>query len=126
MPGLATIAAIIAAVAFVSFGAGYAVESWHLGKNMEKLKGENTLLIQANDRCAGDIANAKTAMQQILTDTRQREQQAADAMQKAQPQVEQRQAVITKIKSKPEVALNMQCEAIKLEQIEYVKGRKGE
>lgn len=122
----AVLAAILAAVAFVSFGGGYMVERWHLSAQIEKVTGQNEVLKQANGKCADDIANAQTAMKQIVADTQERERQAADAMQKAAPQVEQRKAVITRIKSLPQVSPDQQCEAIKAEQIVYVQTRRGE
>jgi hypothetical protein len=58
--------------------------------------------------------------------SQERERQAQESMKEAQPQVEKRTAIITRIKALPAVPLDQQCEAIKQEQIEYVRERRGE
>jgi len=120
----AILGAILGAVALVAFGAGFALESWRTGAQIEKLKGENTLLTSFNDNCAADVQNVKTAMAALMQATDEIEIQAAEMMKKAEPQVKKRTATITRIKALPSVPVDMQCEAIKEEQKEYVQARK--
>ena len=116
--------AIMLAVAVVSFGAGFAVENWRQGAQIEKVRGQNTLLSNVNDKCAEDVANARTAMLILEAATNELERQAAKAVKEAEPKVAERKRVIATIKASPHVAPDMQCEAIIKEQVEYVQTRK--
>jgi hypothetical protein len=110
----------------LSFGGGYAVESWHTGAEIEKLKGTNTELTAANDRCVNDIKSANAAVQAMTAVAAERERQAVESMKQIQPEVQVHAARITRIKALPQIAPDMQCEAIKQEQIEYVRERRTE
>lgn len=116
--------AIAIALFVIGFGGGFAVADWRKSGQLEKLSGTNNQLTDANSKCAADIKNAQTAMQAMTAVSIEREKQAQEAQQKAQPQVEQRRATITRIKALPAVPVDMQCEAIKQEQIEYVIARR--
>jgi hypothetical protein len=118
-------AGIILVLALVAVGAGWVIEHWRTGAEMEKLRGENTLLKAAGDKCREDVRNVRTAMQTLMQEADKRELQALEAMRKVEPEVKTRTVTITKIKELPPLPLNMQCEAIKEEQIEYVQMRRG-
>lgn len=120
----ALIAVIVVVASAVSFGAGWAVESWHKGAEVEKLRGDNKLLSTAGGKCEADVRNIRQAMQAIQDEAEERARLAEEAMKQAQPKVETRTKVITQIKTLPTVAPDKQCEAIKQEQIEYVGWRK--
>lgn len=115
---------IAIAIALLSFGGGFAIADWRMSGKVEKLQGNNNLLSDANSKCAVDVQNAQTAMQAMTAVSQERERQAQESMRQAQPQVEQRTATITRIRALPPVPLDQQCEAIKQEQIAYVKGRR--
>jgi hypothetical protein len=118
-------AGIVLVLALGAVGAGWAIENWRKGAELEKLRGENTLLKAAGDKCREDVRNVRTAMQALMQEADKRELQALEAMRKVEPEVKTRTVTITKIKELPPVPLNMQCEAIKEEQIEYVQMRRG-
>lgn len=122
--------AITAAIAIALFGIGLGggalLMHWKASGTIEKLQGNNNQLTDANGRCAADIKSAQTAMQAMTAVSQERERQAQESMQQAQPQVERHIATITRIKAMPSVPIDMQCEAIRLEQIEYVKRRRSE
>lgn len=122
LPAMLAIAAAVIAV--LSFGGGFAVADWRANGKIEKIQGTNNQLTDANSKCAADIKNAQTAMQAMTAVSIEREKQAQEAQQQAQPQVQERRATITRIKALPTVALDMQCEAIKQEQIDYVIARR--
>lgn len=113
------------AMAF-AFGGGFALSDWRSSGTIEKLKGDKALLAAANGRCASTVENAAKAMKELQNAVAERERQARQSMQQAQPQVEQHQAVITRIKALPKVPLDQQCEAIRREQVAYVQGRREE
>lgn len=120
----AIIAIILAVFVALAFGGGFAVSSWRDGAEIQRLNSSNAVLSAANDKCATDIQNVRAAMTALTDATTTLEKQAAKEMQKAEPKVAERTRVITKIKAMPKVAVDMQCEAIKNEQIEYVQARK--
>lgn len=119
------LAIVIAVSSAVSFGVGWAVENWRKGAELEKLRGENTLLSTASGKCELDVKNARAAMLALTAEAEERAKQAEDAMKQVQPKVETRSAIITKIKTMPVIAPDAQCEAIKQEQIDYVAWRRG-
>lgn len=129
MPLLAspTVLAIIFGVAVIAaFGGGFALADWRMSGKVERLNGDNALLKQANGRCASNIQAAAKAVSDLQAAVAERERQAEQSMQQAQPQVEQRKAVITRIKALPSVPVDQQCEAIKREQVAYVRERREE
>lgn len=126
MPIASILAMIVAVSVITGFGGGYAIANWRKGAEIEKVRGENTVLTNANNHCAADIVSAKAAMTDIIAQVAERERQAAEAMNKAQPEVEKHQAKIIKIKAMQAIPLDQQCEAIKQEQIAYVKARRSE
>lgn len=121
-PGITAI--IIAVLTALAFGSGFAVSDWRDGRKVEQLQSDKAILRAANDKCETDVQRVKQAVQAMESVAAEREKQAAEQMQDAVPLVKQHQARITKIKALPPVKLDMQCEAIIQEQIEYVKTRR--
>ena len=97
---------------------------WKASGTIAKLSSDNSILKTDNGRCVTDIASVRKAMDAMTAVSQERERQAVEAQQKAQPQVEQRRATITRIKALPAVPVDEQCEAIKQEQIDYVIARR--
>lgn len=115
---------IAVAIAVLSFWGGFAIADWRMSGEVERVKGQNNQLTDANGKCAADIQNVQAAMQAMTAVSQERERQAQESMRQAQPQVEQRTATITRIRALPSVPLDEQCEAIKQEQIAYVRERR--
>lgn len=123
-PAIAAIA--IAVLTAVAFGGGFLVSDWRSNAQIERLKGKNTILSSSNDRCVLDVANVRAAVIAMEGIAREREKQAEEAMKQAEPIVERHTAKIIRIRSLPSVKPDMQCEAIKAEQIAYVQSRRDE
>lgn len=117
-------AIVILVYTALAFCGGYVVSHWRSSAVIERVNGNNTVLSNANDKCAEDVANTQLAIKALKEATAQREHQADEAMKEAAPKVAERKRVITTIKALPKVALNQQCEAIIREQIEYVQSRR--
>lgn len=124
IPALLAIGAAV--IAILSFAGGYSVESWRKGAEIERLEGTNAELTAANGRCAADIETANKAITAMTNIAAERERQAVESMKQIQPEVQVHAARITRIKTLPQVAPDMQCEAIRQEQIEYVRERRTE
>lgn len=120
-PVLAAI--ILAITASVAFGSGWAVNGWRMDGKMHKLDTANTVLVAANDRCAADIQLVRAAMHDMTAAVAQREKNAADAQREAQPEAEIHTRRAKTIRAMAPVPLDMQCEAIKEEQLLYVQSR---
>lgn len=106
------------------FGAGYLVADWRSGEEIERLRGDNTLLAGANNRCVRDLKAVNQAVGEVLNLAQEREKQAQDAMKEAQPVIERKKAKVIQIRALPAVAPDQQCEAIRAEQVSYVQFRK--
>jgi len=117
------LAGALGGVVLVSFGGGFAVENWRKGAEIEKLKGENSLLLSVGGKCQADVRQVREAMQALKDETARMKKEAEEAMRQAEPEVIERARTITKIKTLPTVKLDMQCEAVKHEQVEYVRRR---
>lgn len=121
-PAITAIAILIYTA--IAFGSGFLISDWRSGAKIASLEGDKTVLSTANDDCAADVANAKTAMDLLERSTNELERQAAKAVKEAAPKVAERTRIIKEIKAQPKVAPDQQCEAIIKEQIEYVQTRK--
>lgn len=120
----AVMAAILAGVVVLAFGAGWMVEGWRKGRVIERISGENTLLETAQRKCTIDVHNARQAVGEITRQVEQLEKLADQAMREAEPQVLERKATITRIRALPAVDAAKQCEAVMLEQAAYVRDRR--
>jgi hypothetical protein len=116
--------AIAIAIFLVGLGGGALVMHWKDSGKITRLESDNSILKTDNGRCVTDIATVRKAMDAMTAVAAERERQAVEAQQQAQPQVEQHRATITRIRALPPVPMDMQCEAIKQEQIEYVTARR--
>lgn len=99
------------------------MSDWRSSGEIERLKGDKQVLTASNNKCAADLRNVNKAVTSILDAAIAREKQAAEAMQRAQPQIERRQARITQIRNMPAVPIDGQCKAIREEQAGYVLAR---
>jgi hypothetical protein len=97
---------------------------WKDSGKITRLESDNSILKTDNGRCVTDIATVRKAMDAMTNVAAERERQAVEAQQQAQPQVKQRLTTITRIRALPPVPIDMQCEAIKQEQMEYVQARR--
>lgn len=120
----AAIGAILSGVAVLAFVGGFAVADWRSGAEIERLKSDSKLLTASNNKCVADIQNIRSAVKELESVAVERERQAQDAMKQVQPVVERRKAKIVQIRSLAPVPLDMQCEAIKSEQMAYVQSRR--
>jgi hypothetical protein len=119
-------AIIIGVVAALAFGGGFAIADWRKSGELERARSESKLLTASNNKCAEDVHNVNTAVQEMLNTAIDRERKAAQAVKEAEPVIEKRKAAITRIRALPAVRLDMQCEAITQEQIIYVQARHSE
>lgn len=119
-------AIVILIFTVLGFGGGFLISDWRSSAEIAKVNGNNTVLSQANNKCAEDIGNVRIAMTTLEAATNELERQAAKAVQEAAPKVAERTRTIIKIKELPQVAPGQQCEAITKEQIDYVKARRRE
>ena len=116
-------AILMGVIAAFSFGGGFAIGDWRMASRLERLSSDNALLKAANERCATDIQNAKTAVDSLVALAEARDRAAAESMQQAQPEAEQHTARVLKIRKLAPVPQDQQCEVIKTEQIAYVQSR---
>lgn len=116
-------AIVIAVLAALAFGGGFALSDWRMASQIQRLNSNNAVLSAANDRCANDIESARMAMQTLTTTTEMREKNAAKAMQGAETAAAKHKDNAKKIRALPPVAPAKQCEVISAEQIRYVQSR---
>lgn len=114
----------VAVLLLIAFGGGFAVSSWRSGEKLEKIRGQNQTLANANDECAEDIANAQNAIKQIEVVASERARKAAEAVKQAQTAAKTHKGRIVQIKAMPAVKPEAQCLAIEREQAAYVASRR--
>ena len=120
-------AAVIAAVAGASgFGTGWALNGWRLGADVARLEGQNTAYAGANARCGVNVAEVKAAVSEIVKQGEQRAAEAAKAIKKAETAAVVHLNRAAGIINRPPVPPEQQCDVVRAEQIEYVKGRHDE
>lgn len=119
-------AIVIAVLAALAFGGGFAVSDWRAGAERVRLTSSNATLKAANDKCAIDIGQVRAAMEQLLTVAAKQEKSAKDAMKEAEPVAQTHTAKAIKIKRMSPIpkAEPDQCKAIIAEQIKYVQERR--
>jgi len=124
---LAIAAAIIAAVAGASgFATGWKLNSWRLGAEVAELRGENTAYAGANERCSVNVAEVKAAVGEIVKQGEARAVQAAKAIKKAEAAAVVHINRAAGIINRPPVPPEKQCDTVRDEQVEYVRGRHDE
>ncbi|SCY26458.1 hypothetical protein SAMN05216420_10440 [Nitrosospira sp. Nl5] len=116
-------AIVIAVLAALAFGGGFALSDWRMASQIQRLNSNNAVLSAANDQCATDIQSARMAMETLTATTAAREKNAARAMQGAATAAAKRTDNAKKIRALPPVAPAKQCEALAVEQIRYVQSR---
>jgi len=124
---LAIAAAVIAAVAGTSgFVGGWTLNGWRLGETIARLEGENTAYAGANARCGVNVAEVKAAVSEIVKQGEQRAVEAAKAIKKAETAAVVHLNRAAGIINRPPVPPEKQCDTVRDEQIEYIKGRRDE
>lgn len=124
---LAIAAAVIAAVAGASgFAAGWKLNGWRLGAKIERLAGEASALSSANERCAVNVAEVRTAVAGIVKAAEERAVEARKGIAKAEAAAVKHINRAAGIIARPPVPPEKQCDTVRDEQVEYVRARRGE
>ena len=119
----AIIAIVLAVFVTLAFSGGFAVSNWRASGEMQRLNSSNAVLAAANDKCATDIQSVRKAMDVVTAAAEVREKAAKVSMVTATRTADVHTAKAKQIKALPLIQLDKQCEAIRLEQMEYVKER---
>ena len=120
----AIIAIVLAVFVTLAFSGGFAVSNWRASGEIQRLNSSNAVLAAANDKCATDIQDVRKAMDVVTAAAEVREKAAKVSMVVATRTADTHTAKAKQIKALPPVKIDKQCEAIQLEQIEYVRERK--
>lgn len=130
MGSLATLGIVIAVTALVAFGIGWKVESWRMSgkvaeaeKVSDGLRLENNVLRSVNDQASQDVKAVKAAFAVLEQNAVDHAKAAQEAIDQANAVVADRMIEIARIRAKPPVAQDQQCETLIDEQLEYVKTR---
>lgn len=123
-PAIAAIA--IAVLTALAFWGGFAVADWRSGKEIARLNGDNTLLSASNNKCAADIQSVRSAVEAMDSVAVERDRQARESMEKAQPEAKKHTAKVIRIRALAPVPKDKdkQCKVIKEEQAAYVQERR--
>ena len=120
-------AAVIAAVAVsTGFAAGWKLNGWRLGADVAELRGANAAYAGANERCGVNVAEVKAAVGEIVKQGEARAAQAAKAIKKAESAAVVHINRAAGIINRPPVPPEKQCDTVRDEQVEYVRGRHDE
>src|SRR5687768_9773139 len=116
---------ILAFIAVFAVGgiAGGVVMHWKDGAKIERIAAQNSSLSAANDKCATDIVAVREAIAAMKKAAAEREKAAAVSMVVATRTADKHVAKARQIRTYPPVAIDMQCDAVKREQVEYVRDR---
>src|SRR6187455_510263 len=122
----AVTAVVIAVLAALAFGGGFALSDWRGAAQIQRLNTNNAMLSAANDRCATDIQSVRMALEALTVAAAKREKDAARAMRAAATAAATHTGNAKKIRSLRPVPLERgkHCEAIATEQIQYVQNRR--
>ncbi|ARO87828.1 hypothetical protein EBAPG3_008645 [Nitrosospira lacus] len=122
----AVTAIVIAILAALAFGGGFALSDWRMASQIQRLNTNNAMLSAANDKCATDIQSVRMALETLTVAAAKREKDAIKAMRSAATAAATHTGNAKKIRSLPPVAAaapGKQCEVISMEQIQYVQSR---
>ena len=119
-------AIIVAVLAAVAFTGGFAVSDWRSAAEIQRLNSDNAMLSASNNKCASDIQTVRAAMDALTTASMTREKNAAVAMRHAGTAAAKHANRAKDIRSRPPVAPQYQCEAIRREQAAYIQTRRQE
>ena len=122
----AVTAVVIAILAALAFGGGFALSDWRAAAQIQRLNTNNAMLSAANDKCATDIQSVRMALEALTVAAAKREKDAVKAMRAATTAAATHTGNAKKIRSlrpAPAATLGKQCEMISTEQIQYVQSR---
>lgn len=122
----ALLAIILGITVALSFAGGFTVSNWHDSGKMAALSSSNAVLKVANDSCAEDISTAHAAYATLENVAAERTENVAREVKAVEPKAQVHVNRSKTILALPSVPINMQCEAIRLEQLEYLKTRRTE
>ena len=122
----AVTAVVIAVLAALAFGGGFALSDWRGAAQIQRLNTNNAMLSAANDRCATDIQSVRMALEALTVAAAKKEKDAARAMRAAATAAATHTGNARKIRSLRPVPLERgkHCEVIATEQIQYVQTRR--
>lgn len=119
-------AIVIAVLAALAFGGGFALSDWRTTAQIQRLNTNNAMLSAANDKCATDIQSVRMALEALTVAAAKREKDAVKAMRAAATAAATHTGNAKKIRSLQPVRAAIpgkQCEMINTEQIQYVQSR---
>ena len=76
-------AIVIAVLAALAFGGGFALSDWRTTAQIQRLNTNNAMLSAANDKCATDIQSVRMALEALTVAAAKREKDAVKAMRAA-------------------------------------------
>ena len=122
----AIIAIVLAVFVTLAFSGGFAVSNWRASGEIQRLNSSNAVLSAVNDKCATDIQDVRKAMDAVTAAAAERQKAAEVSMVVATRTADVHTSKAKQIKSMPPIQIDKQCEAIRMEQIDYVRERRGE
>lgn len=122
----AVTAVVIAVLAALAFGGGFALSDWRTASQIQRLNTDNAMLSAANDKCATDIQSVRMALEALTVAAAKREKDAVKAMRAAATAAATHTGNAKKIRSLRPISLvsGKHCEVIAAEQIQYVQNRR--
>lgn len=63
-------AIVIAVLAALAFGGGFALSDWRTAAQVQRLNSNNAMLSAANDKCAADIQSTRMALEALVVATK--------------------------------------------------------
>jgi hypothetical protein len=119
----AIIAIVLAVFVTLAFSGGFAVSNWRASGEIQRLTSSNAVFEEANARCATDIAEVRKSIAAVTVAAAERQKAASISMVVATKTADVHTAKARQIKVMLPVQVDRQCEAIRMEQIDYVRGR---
>lgn len=114
----------IGVLVMLIFIGGFAVADWRAGEKLAQAQADIDKLTTANSRCASDLETVNKAVKAMLDIATERERQAREAVEKAQPVIEKHKAKVIQIRKLAPVPVDRQCAAIFEEQASYIQFRR--
>lgn len=114
----------IGVLVMLSFIGGFAVADWRASGKLERAQALNDSLTTANQRCGADLETVNKAVKAMLDIAIEREKQAQEAVDKAQPVIERHKAKVIQIRKLAPVPVDRQCAVIIEEQAAYIQARR--
>lgn len=126
---------IVIALVLLAMGAGggWLLNGWRLSGDLAakdttiaQLRGANTALEAANQRCRVNVAEVQTAVKGVVGEAKRVNDAALAAMNRAAGKAAKHQAKADEILNRPPVPPAEWCNTIKAEQTEHVEARRKE